>query len=160
MGLGWVAIAAARAARDGMPPSEITLLINSLIQHTHVVFFVDNIEYLEQGGRLSVPSSVLSSMQRTKPLLILDEGEIVPYERTRTRAKAIEGLYTFVEDFPSVQEVVALYATTPEDIDKFLEKVDIIFPRDRVQIAQFGSTISAHLGPAAMGVVVYEGTED
>jgi len=55
---------------------------------------------------------------------------------------------------------VALYATTPEDIDKFLEKVDIIFPRDRVQIAQFGSTISAHLGPAAMGVVVYEGTED
>lgn len=160
MGLGWVAIAAARAARDGMPPAEITLLINSLIQHTHVVFFVDNIEYLEQGGRLSVPSAVLSSMQRTKPLLILDEGEIVPYERTRTRAKAIEGLYTFVEDFPSVQEVVALYATTPEDIDKFLEKVDIIFPRDRVQTAQFGSTISSHLGPGAMGVVVFEGMED
>ena len=48
-------------------------------------------------------------MQRIKPLLLLDEGEIVPYERTRTRAKAIEGLYTFIEDFPHVKEVIAMY---------------------------------------------------
>ena len=160
MGLGWVAIAAARAARDGMPPNEIALLINALIQHTHIVFFVDNIEYLEKGGRLQVPSAVLGSMQRTKPLLILDEGDIVPYERTRTRAKAIEGLYTFVEDFPNVQEVIALYATTPEDIEKLLEKVDLIFSRDKVQSAQFGPIIGTHLGPGAMGVVVFEGMED
>ncbi len=160
MGLGWVAIAAARAAREGMPAAQVALLINSLIQHTHIVFFVDNIEYLEQGGRLSVPSSVLGSMQRTKPLLILDEGDIVPYERTRTRAKAIEGLYTFVEDFPNVQEVIAMYATTPEDIEKLLEKVDLIFSRERVQHAQFGPIIATHLGPGAMGVVVFEGMDD
>lgn len=160
MGLGEVVVTAARAARDGMPPKDVALLINALIQHTHVVFFVDNIEYLEHGGRLSVPSAVLGSMQRTKPLLILDEGEIVPYERTRTRAKAIEGLYTFVEDFPNVQEVVALYGTTAEDIEKLLEKVELIFPRDQVQIMQFGPTIAAHLGPGAMGVVVFEGIDD
>jgi DegV family protein with EDD domain len=160
MGLGWVAIAAARAARDGMPPEQVALLINSLIQHTHIVFFVDNIEYLEHGGRLSVPSAVLGSMQRTKPLLILDEGDIVPYERTRTRAKAIEGLYTFIEDFPNVQEVIAMYATTAEDIEKLLEKVDLVFSREKVQIAQFGPIIGAHLGPGAMGVVVFEGMDD
>lgn len=160
MGLGEVVLTAARAARDGMPPKEVALLINALIQHTHVAFFVDNIEYLDRGGRLSVPSAVLGSMQRTKPLLIVDEGEIVPYERTRTRAKAIEGLYTFVEDFPNVQDVVAMYGTTPEDIEKLLEKVELIFPRDKVQIAQFGPTIAAHLGPGAMGVVVFEGIDD
>jgi DegV family protein with EDD domain len=129
------------------------------MQHCHIVFFVDTIEYLEHGGRLALATSVLGSMQRIKPLMLLDEGEIVPYERTRTRAKAIEGLYTFIEDFPHVQEVIALYATTPEDVEKLLEKVDPIFPRDQVQIMQFGPSIGAHLGPGAMGVAVFEGLE-
>lgn len=159
MGLGAVVIAAAQAARDGATPNEIAHLINAMIQHTHVVFFVDTMEYLEQSGRLSLAASVLGSMQRIKPLMILDEGEIVPYERTRTRAKAIEGLYTFIEDFPQVQEVTALYATTPEDVDKLLEKVEPIFPRERVQIMQFSPIIAVHLGPGAMGVAVFEGLD-
>ncbi|MFO7169832.1 MAG: DegV family protein [Chloroflexota bacterium] len=159
MALGTVVLHAARAVRDGISPKETAQLINMLIQHSHLVFFVDTIEYLEQSGRLSLATSVLGSMQRIKPLMLLDEGEIVPYERTRTRAKAIEGLYTFIEDFPRVQEVTALYATTPEDVEKLLEKVDPIFPRDRVQSAQFGPSFGAHLGPGAMGVAVFEGID-
>jgi DegV family protein with EDD domain len=159
MALGQVVIHAAHAVREGGTPAEVARLINKLCQHCHLVFFVDTIEYLEHNGRLALATSVLGSMQRIKPLMLLDEGEIVPYERTRTRAKAIEGLYTFIEDFPHVQEVVALYATTPEDVEKLLEKVDPIFPRDQVQIRQFGPSIAANLGPGAMGVAVYEGIE-
>lgn len=159
MGLGLVAIHAAEAVLDGASPAEVSHLINALKQHCHVVFFVDSIEYLEHSGRLSLATSVLGSMQRIKPLMLLDEGEIVPYERTRTRAKAIEGLYTFIEDFPRVQEVIALYATTSEDVEKLLEKVDPIFSRDRVQIMQFGPSIGVHLGPGAMGVAVFEGID-
>ena len=159
MALGMVALHAARAVQDGASPADVSLLINALKQHCHMVFFVDSIEYLEHSGRLSLASSVLGSMQRIKPLMLLDEGEIVPYERTRTRAKAIEGLYTFIEDFPRVQEVVALYATTSEDVEKLLEKVDPIFPRDQVRIMQFGPSIGAHLGPGAMGVAVFEGID-
>jgi DegV family protein with EDD domain len=159
MGLGLVVLHAAHAVRDGASPAEVAQLINSLVQHCHVVFFVDTIEYLEHTGRLSLATSVVGSMQRIKPLMLLDEGEIVPYERTRTRAKAIEGLYTFIEDFPRVQEVIAMYSTTPEDIEKLLEKVDPIFPRDQVQIMQFSPSIGAHLGPGAMGVAVFEGLD-
>ncbi|GAB4430549.1 MAG: DegV family protein [Chloroflexi bacterium OHK40] len=160
MGMGSVVIAAAEAARAGGTPEEISRLVHATIRHTHVVFFVDTMEYLEQSGRLTLAGSVLGSMQRIKPLMILDEGEIVPYERTRTRAKAIEGLFTFIEDFPRVQDVTVLYATTPEDVEKLLEKVDPIFPRGRVQIVRFGPAIAAHLGPGAMGVTVFEGLEE
>jgi DegV family protein with EDD domain len=159
MGLGLVALHAARAVQAGAPAAEVSRLINALIQHCHVVFFVDTIEYLEQSGRLSLATAVLGSMQRIKPLMLLDEGEIVPYERTRTRAKAIEGLYTFIEDFPHVQEVIAMYATTPEDVEKLLEKVDPIFPRGQVQTMQFGPSIGANLWPGAMGAAVFEGLD-
>ncbi|NTW00692.1 MAG: DegV family protein [Oscillochloris sp.] len=159
-GLGSVVLAAARAAREGATPDEVGQLINAMVRHTHVCFFVDTMEHLEATGRLTITGSVLGSMQRIKPLMILDEGEIVPYERTRTRAKAIEGLFTFVEDFPRVQEVIVLFATTPEDVEKLLEKVEPIFPREKVQIARFGPTIAAHLGSGAMGVTVFEGFEE
>jgi DegV family protein with EDD domain len=159
-GMGSVVIAAARAAREGASPDEVSRLIHAMIRHTHVVFFVDTMEYLEGSGRLTLAGAVLGSMQRIKPLMILDEGEIVPYERTRTRAKAIEGLYTFIEDFPRVQEVTVQYATTHEDVEKLLEKVDPIFPRGRARIARFGPAIAAHLGPGAMGVTVFEGIEE
>lgn len=160
LGMGSVVIAAAQAAREGAGAEEISRLIHARIRHTHVVFFVDTLEYLEGSGRLTLAGAVLGSMQRIKPLMILDEGEIVPYERTRTRAKAIEGLFTFVEDFPRVEKVTVQYVTTPEDVEKLLEKVDPIFPRDQVQIARFGPAVAAHLGPGAMGVTVFEGLEE
>ncbi|NTU82303.1 MAG: DegV family protein [Chloroflexales bacterium] len=160
LGHGSVVLAAAHAIAEGAHPDQVSRLIHAMIRHTHVVFFVDTMEHLEASGRLTIAGSVLGSMQRIKPLMILDEGEIVPYERTRTRAKAIEGLFTFIEDFPRVQEVTVLYATTPEDVEKLLEKVDPIFPRDNVQVARFGPAIAAHLGPGAMGVTVFEGLEE
>ncbi|NTV64666.1 MAG: DegV family protein [Oscillochloris sp.] len=159
-GLGSVVLTAAQAARDGATPDEVSRLVNAMVRHTHVCFFVDTMEHLEASGRLTITGSVLGSMQRIKPLMILDEGEIVPYERTRTRAKAIEGLFTFIEDFPRVQEVMVLFATTPEDVEKLLEKVEPIFPREKVQIARFGPSIAAHLGSGAMGVTVFEGFEE
>ncbi len=160
MGMGTMVLSAARAARDGASPDDIQQLLTTMIRHTHVVFFVDTLEYLEQGGRLTLAAPVLGSMQRIKPLLLLDDGDIVPYERTRTRAKAIEGLFTFIEDFPRVQQVFVLYATTPDDVEKLLEKVELIFPRDNVQVSQFGPAIGVHIGPGAMGVAVFEGTEE
>ena len=96
-------------------------------------------------------------MQRIKPLLILDDGEIVPYDRTRTRAKAIEGLFTFIEDFPHVEQVAIMHSTTPDDVEKLLEKIDPIYPREKVMIVEYGPALGVHLGPNTMGVAVYEG---
>ncbi len=160
MGLGSIVIAAARAIRDGLSPTEVSDLIGQMIRHTHTAFFVDTMEYLEQSGLLTFSGSLIGSMQRIKPLMILDEGEIVPYERTRTRAKAIEGLFTFVEDFPHVEEVIIHYATTPEDVEKLLEKIDPVFSRDRVQVSRMGPAIASRLGPGAMAVTVFEGFDE
>ncbi|HYF63829.1 MAG TPA: DegV family protein [Herpetosiphonaceae bacterium] len=157
LGLGLVVLAAARAAQAGASLEEVHRLVMYTIQHTHVVFFVDSVEYLERSGRLSQATAMLGSMQRIKPLLILDDGEIVPYDRTRTRAKAIEGLFTFIEDFPHVEQVAIMHSTTPDDVEKLLEKIDPIYPREKVMIVEYGPALGVHLGPNTMGVAVYEG---
>ena len=50
MGLGLMAIAAARAAKEGQSADEIVQLVEKLIQEVHVVFTVDTLEYLHKGG--------------------------------------------------------------------------------------------------------------
>lgn len=157
MGMGLTVIAAARMAKAGASIDEIVAQVHHRVQHTHSVFFVDTVEYLDRSGRVSMTNNIASSMSRIKPLLLIDEGHIVPYERTRTRAKAIDGLYTFVEDFPNVREIAVMYSTTPEDVDKLLDKLMLIFPRDQVLIAEYGPALGTHLGPGAMGVAAYEG---
>ncbi len=157
MGMGLTVIAAARLAKAGLPLDDILREVHHRVQHTHSVFFVDTIEYLDRSGRLSMAANLMNSMSRIKPLLLIDEGHIVPYERTRTRAKAIDGLYTFVEDFPNVHEIAVMYSTTPEDVEKLLDKLMLIFPREQVLIAEYGPALGTHLGPGAMGVAAYEG---
>ncbi len=157
MGMGLTVLAAARMAQAGASIDEIVREVHFRVQHTHSVFFLDTVEYLDRSGRVSMSPNFASSMSRIKPLLLIDEGHIVPYERTRTRAKAIDGLFTFVEDFPGVREVAIMYSTSPEDVDKLLDKLMLIFPRDQVLIAEYGPAVSTHLGPGAMGVAVFEG---
>ena len=157
IGIGLTVLAAARMAQAGASHDEVLAEVQKRVQHTHMVFFVDTIEYLERSGRLSLPQAMISSMSRIKPLLLIDQGHIVLYERTRTRAKAIDGLFTFVEDFPRALEIAVVYGTTPEDVEKVLDKLSPIFPRERAQIAAYGPSVGVHLGPGAMGVVVYEG---
>lgn len=157
MGIGLTVLAAARMAKAGVPVDEIVREVHHRVQHTHSVFFVDTIEHLDRSGRVSMATNLSNSMSRIKPLLLIDEGHIVPYERTRTRAKAIDGLYTFVEDFPNVREIAVMYSTTPEDVEKLLDKLMLIFPRDQVLIAEYGPALGTHLGPGAMGVAAYEG---
>jgi DegV family protein with EDD domain len=157
LGVGLTVIAAARMAQAGAAHDEILREVQHRVQHTHMVFFVDTIEYLDRSGRISLPQGMITSMSRIKPLLLLDQGHIVLYERTRTRAKAIDGLFTFVEDFPHAAEIGVVYSTNLEDVEKVLDKLSPLFPRDRVLIAAYGPSIGVHLGPGAMGVVVYEG---
>jgi DegV family protein with EDD domain len=157
MGIGLTVIAAARMAQAGASHDEILREVQHRVQHTHMVFFVDTVEYLDRSGRLSLPPAMVTSMSRIKPLLLIDQGHIVLYERTRTRAKAIDGLFTFVEDFPNAAEIAVIYGTTPEDVEKVLDKLNPIFPREEAVVAEYGPSMAAHLGPGAMGVVVCEG---
>jgi DegV family protein with EDD domain len=157
LGLGLTVIAAARMAQMGASHHEILREVQHRVQHTHTIFFVDTIDYLDRSGRMSLPQSMITSMSRIKPILLLDQGHVVLYERTRTRAKAIDGLFTFVEDFPHAEEIAVVYSTTPEDVEKVLDKVSVLFPREGVLIGQYGPSIGVHLGPGAMGIVVYEG---
>lgn len=159
-GLGIIAMEAAKRARKGMLHTELVRSVNRMIFQTHVIFFTETLHYLWNSGRMGkVQQAALGPTPNGnfRPLLRLEDGVIVPFERTRTRTKAIEGLCEFIEDFPHIEEMAIMHSNSLNDVEALLNRVAPIFPREKVIVGQFSPVLAAHLGPGSMGVTVYEG---
>jgi len=159
LGLGFIATAVAEACKEGGSLDDLARLARGMVPQTHVLFFVDTWDYLQHGGRIGKIEALLGSVMSIRPLLRLEDGEIVLMEKVRTRAKALERLYEFVADFPHIEKMGIVYGTTPNEANSLAKRIDVVFPRDRITLARYGPVLGAHLGPGAMGVVVYEGQD-
>jgi len=159
LGVGFIAETAARAANAGASLEEVARLVRGMLSQTHILFFVENTEYLQKRGYLPKTQATSPYLANVKPLLRLESGEIFSLERVRTRAKALERLYEFVADFPKIERMAILYSTTQNEAENLARRIDPVFPKDKIIIAKYGPVWSAHFGLAAMAVVVYEGEE-
>jgi len=153
LGLGFLALEAARVAARGGDVAEIVATVQRMIPNIHIIFFPDTLEYLQKGGRIGRAAAIAGSILSLKPLMRLDEGVVVPHERTRTRSKAIDGLVKFARDFPHIRQLGALQIGDA-DIATLLDRLGGVYPRDRIVVTEVSPVIAVHLGPGTLGVVV------
>jgi fatty acid-binding protein DegV len=101
---------------------------------------------------------MIAEALQLKPLLRIDEGQIVPYERARTRARAIDELADFVRQLPAVERCAVLYASNQDDANRLLAVIadDTGLSSDRITVNQIGPAVAAQVGPGALGVAVVE----
>jgi len=85
---GWMVIEAARAALAGLNLDEITALVKNMIPVSHMVQTADTLKYLYLGGRIGKAQSLLGSVLNIKPLIGLENGEIVPLGKAHSRGQA------------------------------------------------------------------------
>jgi DegV family protein with EDD domain len=157
VGLGMLVIAAAQAAQRGDALDEVVKLARGMIPHIYIGFFVETLDYLERGGRIGSAQALLGTMLNIKPLLILEDGEVVALEKVRTRAKAIEKLVEFITEFARIERMIILHSNTPEDVNLLIEQINLVVPNLDISVDHYGSIAATHVGPDALGVVVYEG---
>lgn len=157
VGLGMLVTAAGRAAAQGASLEEVVKLVRGMIPRIYIGFFVETLDYLERGGRIGKAQALLGNMLNIKPLLILEEGEIVALEKVRTRAKAIEKLVEFITEFTHIQKMVVLHGNTPQDVATLIEQTNLLMPNLDISVDHYGPTMATHVGTDALGVVVYEG---
>lgn len=159
MGLGWIVLAVAQAAANGLDLPRLVGLATRLSGLSHVAFFTEYTDVLLKSGRAGRLALQADSLAQLRPLFHLDEGSIAVYEKTRTRAKARDSLYNFVEDFPKIGELAIIHTSPQNDVEHLLTRIGAIYPRDRIHILQPSPAVASWLGPDAMGVAVLEGEE-
>ena len=149
--------AAAEAAEAGQSLDEIVRLVRGMLPHIYVVLFVERLDYLEKGNRIGPAQALLGTMLSIKPLLIMEEGEIIPLEKVRTRANAIEKLADFVGEFAGIEQVVIMRSPLGNGTELLVEHLNLILPGRTFPVIEYDAVLACHLGPDAMGVTVYEG---
>jgi len=157
VGLGMLVTAAGRAAARGESLEDVVKLVRGMVPRIYIGFFVETLDYLERGGRIGKAQAMLGNMLSIKPLLILEEGEIVALEKVRTRAKAIEKLVEFITEFTHIQKMVVLHGNTPQDVATLIEQTNLLMPNLDISVDHYGPVTATHVGTDALGVVVYEG---
>lgn len=155
-GLAVLARETAKAAASGMTLDELIPYVRGLIPRIYLVFFVDTLDYLERGGRIGKAEALLGSMLNIKPLLILEDGEIQPLEKVRTRTKAVEKLAEFVAEFSRIKELWILQEQENDETNQLRELLRDYFPSVDTPVVPYGPVLASHVGPGAMGIVVFE----
>jgi len=151
---GFVVIKAAQAAKAGASPGEIKDIINQTLPRVEMRAAFDTLEYLKKGGRIGRAQAFMGSVLRINPIITLKNGVVEPAGRARSRAKAIDQLYEFAASYKHIEGLAVEGAACPEDVDRLVERLGAIFPKERILRTRTTPVIGAHTGPGLLLVAV------
>lgn len=152
---GFNAIKASEMILEGHTPEEIVERLAILRENTRAYFMVDDLTNLQKGGRLTGAQKILGSLLSIKPVLHMPEGEILPFEKIRTKKKALKRILELLEkDIAEnkVSNVVFIHANDEAAALELQEKFVDKHPEVSTMISYFGPVIGTHLGQGALGV--------
>ena len=154
MAQGLIVIAAAKAANAGASLDEVVALARKNIPRADVRMAFDTMEYLEEGGRIGKARAFLGSKLKVTPILGIKDGEVFPFAREHSRAKALDYLYNFATSFSHIDEIAVEHATTPDEAEMLIERISAKFPKEHIYRSKVSPVIGAHVGPRVLGVAV------
>lgn len=154
MAQGLIVIAAAKAAQKGAGIEELMALTEKNIPRVDIRMAFDTLDYLEEGGRIGKARAFLGSRLKITPILGIREGEVFPFSREHSRARAIDHLYYFATSFSHIEEMAVEDATTPKEADALAKRLRSQFPKTRIYRTTVSPVIGAHVGPRVLGVAV------
>jgi DegV family protein with EDD domain len=152
MGLGFLALTAARAAQAGATVSEIVTTLEATVRRTYVFAMLDTLEYLRRSGRVSWPEFSLGTLLRIKPLLQVYNGHVQSLEKVRTQRRALEHLIQHVAELGPLRELALLHTANPQGAERLRDRARELIPEPYAPVAvEVTPTIGAHVGPGALG---------
>jgi DegV family protein with EDD domain len=161
-GLAMLVETAAEIAEEGASLDEVIRIVRAMLPRVYSVFYVDTLDYLHRNGLLSEAQSILGTMLDIKPFLTIEDGELIPMEKVRTQAQAIDKLVEFVAEFASLEKLVILHNTPyPTERTRLLQdQLAIEFPGYHFPLMMYGPSLASMIGPDGMGIVVYEAPDE
>ncbi|MBM7585787.1 DegV family protein with EDD domain [Bacillus pakistanensis] len=151
---GYYAVEAARLAKQNLAAKEIVAKLDELKQSVNAYFMVDDLSHLQRGGRLTSAQAIIGSLLQVKPLLHFEDKVIVPFEKIRTRKKALKRIVAIFEQEVNKGEplqAVIIHANREKEAHEWKEELQETYPDVDFTVSYFGPVIGTHLGEGAMG---------
>jgi fatty acid kinase fatty acid binding subunit len=157
-GVGFVALAAARAAADGGNVDAVESAARAAVPRGHAFIVVHRLDNLRRSGRIGTAASWLGTALSLKPLLCLDvDGRLVLSQRIRTVSKAhaalVDAVAEVVGDHPATLAVH--HVDNHDGAAEIGAALTTRLPQvNSMSVTDMGPVLSVHVGGGAVGVCV------
>ena len=155
MALGFMVLAAARAAAEGATLEECRALAEQAKEHVGLLLTVQTLEFLHRGGRIGGAARLVGTMLKIKPILEVRDGRVEPLEKTRTRKKALQRVVDIVAERVAGHDMVriaTLHANAEEEARWMLEQIRQKVNPTETLLASVSPVIGTHVGPGTVGL--------
>jgi len=154
LGIGFQAIAAARAALSGNSIDQIVESLQDLRKRTFVYAAIDTLEYLRRSGRLSRYKAKLGAMVKLKPILSFHDG-ILAMEMAITTSRAIHRICDLTAKLAPLQQLSFVHALGQPLVKELQRLTSHLAPEtENAMVREVTPAIGAHIGPGAAGIVL------
>jgi DegV family protein with EDD domain len=148
-------LAIQRRLEVGTTDDELDELIDRYKREHGLLFTVDTLEFLARGGRIGRASAMAGQLLNIKPILTIENGEVVPLRRVRGNRKAMQ---EFVREFtgatidsPSLRVGIA-HSDAPERAEALRKMVRGERPQAEIEVVTtLGAVVGTHAGPGTVG---------
>ena len=160
MATGFAVLSAADARDEGGDASAVAAAARRRVSTATSLFYVDTLEYLRRGGRMGAASALIGSALAVKPILRIEDGRVVPFERVRTAGKALHRLEELAVDAAgsAAVDVAVAHLASPERAaslaERLGERLAAGLEGRPVPVGEIGAVLGAHVGPGMVGVCV------
>lgn len=158
MGVGFVALTAARSAAFGADLDTVEAVARSVLPRGHVFVVVHRLDNLRRSGRIRKGASWLGTALSLKPLLCLDvDGLLVLDQRIRTAAKAHVALVERVAEVVGDRgaNIAVHHVDNHDAADEIGAALTTRLPQiESLVVTDMGPVLSIHVGGGAVGVAV------
>jgi DegV family protein with EDD domain len=159
IGVGFVALQACAVAGAGGDIEAVRIAALAAVERVSTLFYVDTLEFLRRGGRITAAQALLGTALAVKPILHVVRGEVVLKEKVRTSSRALARLADLAVEAAQESDVdIAVQHLGAPDRAQALHDTLLDRLGDRVHdryLSEVGAAIAAHTGPGVIGVTVY-----
>ncbi|MGE7950528.1 DegV family protein [Lysinibacillus xylanilyticus] len=155
LGFGLVVEEAVRLRNTGTSLEEIATKITALSLQMEHLFTVEDLDYLAKGGRLSKTSAFLGGLLSIKPILNVEDGKLVPIEKSRGRKKAIARMLELMQERGGnfSEKIVGIsHSDDVEFANDVKATIQERFSPKAIQVTMIGSAIGSHVGPGTLAI--------
>ena len=158
LGQGLLVDYALKLQQQGKTMEETAKWLEDHIQNICHLFTVEDLKYLQRGGRISKTTALVGTMIGIKPVLHVDpEGKLVSISKVRGRKQSIQALVNKMEENigkyrDEKQPIFISHGDCIEDANYLAELVKERFGYDEFLINDVGPTIGAHSGPGTLAL--------
>jgi DegV family protein with EDD domain len=163
MGVGYMAVEAARAALAGASKADVLALLKRLTENMRQIYVADTLKYLYLGGRIGRAKHMLGTLLSLKPLITMDkDGVISPVGQALSRQGVYRRIVETMELWVGKVEPIKLALVHGGAEAEIARLKAMILPEFRcaeVLDCEFGPALGVHTGPGTVGVVFFRASQ-